>query len=86
MSDNNMSTNVVEVSDDTIAIRVTPVPGQPKIVTLPTGATVADALKAAGISTDSTSVLQVNASPAKGNTVLADSDRITVAKGAKGNI
>lgn len=85
MSDNNMSTNVVEVSEDTIAVRITPVPGQPKIVTLASGSSVSDALSAAGINVDNDSVIQVNASPASASTTLSDSDRVTVAKGAKGN-
>ena len=84
--DNKMSTNVVEVSEDTIAVRVTPVPGQPKLVTLAPKSTAGDAIKAADITINDDSVIQVNAVPANENTVLVDSDRVTVAKGAKGNI
>ena len=83
--DNKMSTNVVEVSEDTIAVRVTPVPGQPKLVTLAPKSTAGDAIEAADITVNDDSVIQVNAVPANEDTVLKDSDRVTVAKGAKGN-
>lgn len=85
-NDNNMSTNAVDIVEGAIAVRVTPVPGQPKLVTLsPDAATVQDALKVAGITYDNDSVFQVNAEPAALGTTLAEGDRVTVAKGAKGN-
>jgi len=87
MSDdeNNMSTNVVNVDDDTIAVRVTPVPGQPMIVTLPPGSTVRKVCEVAAITPSSDLTYQVNAVPATLDSTVKDGDRVTIAMGAKGN-
>jgi len=83
--DNNMSTNVVDVNEDTIAVRVSPVPGQPKIVTLPPGSTVNAVCAAASITSTGESIYQVNSVPATLSSIVHDGDRVTIAVGAKGN-
>lgn len=68
-----------------IFVKVTEVPGTTQEVGLNDGATVSDALTAAGKTVGSNMELTVNGSKASNDTVLSDNARIVIAKSAKGN-
>lgn len=67
-----------------IDVTLTFVPGRKNEYTLEDGATVGDLLSVAEVSAEGY-LLQVNAADADSSTVLYDGDRVTLAKGAKGN-
>lgn len=64
-------------------IKVVRVPGRTEIVELNSGATVADALAAAGTSVSSGESLKINATPADHSDVLSEGDKVIISKGAK---
>lgn len=68
-----------------ITVKVIRVPGLAVEVGLEDGATVADALSAANVQIQSGEQLTVNAGAATTSTSLSDSDRIVLARSAKGN-
>lgn len=68
-----------------IDIKVVVVPGAVKEVVLEDGATVADALTAAGYSADGYTINLDGHSDASLDTVLSDGQRIAISKNAKGN-
>ncbi len=68
-----------------ISVKVVRVPGAVTEVELNDGATVADALAAAGTSLSSGEAVKVDATPAELTTTLSDGNRVVIAKGAKGN-
>jgi uncharacterized Zn ribbon protein len=68
-----------------ITIKVIRVPGAVVDVALEDGATVENALSAAGTSLQSGEKVTVNGSDASLGTVLSDGDKVILAKGAKGN-
>lgn len=68
-----------------VEVKVVRVPGAVKDVVLETGATVNDALAAAGVSLDSNESVVVNGQATSGTAPISDGSRILVAKGAKGN-
>lgn len=68
-----------------INIRIARVPGTVQELALEDGATVADALRQAGMSVQTGEALKVNISDATTGQVLSDGDRIMLVKGAKGN-
>lgn len=66
-------------------VRLARVPGSVQELALNDGATVSDALTAAGTSVQSGEVLKVNGADASLGTQLNDGDRVLLVKGAKGN-
>lgn len=70
---------------EVIEVKVVRVPGAVKDVMLNDGATVADALSAAGITLESGEAAKVNGSDVDSTTTLSNGDRVILAKAAKGN-
>jgi len=68
-----------------IFVKVVRVPGAVTEVALSQGATVADALSAAGISSTGSESIRVGAADATVDTSVSDGDRVVIAQGAKGN-
>ena len=68
----------------TIEAKVVRVPGAVKDVALNEGATVGDALQAAGVEIGPGEVVSMNGTAAGNDQRVSDGDRIIVAKGAKG--
>ncbi len=68
-----------------IMVKVVRVPGSAHEYGLEDGATVAEALEAAGITQQSGEQLTVNNEPADLSDMLEDDDRVILQKGAKGN-
>lgn len=68
-----------------IFVKVVRVPGAVTEVALSEGATVADALSAAGISSTGSESIRVGAADATVDTSVSDGDRVVIAQGAKGN-
>jgi putative ubiquitin-RnfH superfamily antitoxin RatB of RatAB toxin-antitoxin module len=68
-----------------IFVKVVRVPGAVTEVALSQGATVADALSAAGISSTGSESIRVGAADATVDTSVGDGDRVVIAQGAKGN-
>ena len=68
-----------------IFVKVVRVPGAVTEVALSQGATVADALSAAGISSSGSESIRVGAADATVDTSVSDGDRVVIAQGAKGN-
>ena len=67
----------------TMFVKVVRVPSTVTEVALEDGATVADALAAASLTTQPNEALTVNAQPATPDTVLSDGDRVVLAMAAK---
>ena len=70
---------------DMITVKVIRVPGAVTEVALNAGATIADALAAANMSTSATESIKLGAAPADVSTVVSNGDRVVVSQGAKGN-
>ena len=70
---------------DEILVKVIRIPGAVTEVTLSSGATVADALSAAGVEPSGSETIKVGAETVETSHTLADGDRVVVAQGAKGN-
>jgi hypothetical protein len=68
-----------------ITVKIIRVPGLAVEVGLNDGATVGDALAAANVTINAGEQLSVNTVEATTSTVLADGDRVILAKAAKGN-
>lgn len=68
-----------------IFVKVVRVPGAVTEVALSQGATVADAMSAAGISSTGSESIRVGAADATVDTSVSDGDRVVIAQGAKGN-
>ena len=68
-----------------IFVKVVRVPGAVTEVALSQGATVADAMSAAGISSSGSESIRVGAADATVDTSVSDGDRVVIAQGAKGN-
>lgn len=68
-----------------IFVKVVRVPGAVTEVALSQGATVADAMSAAGISFTGSESIRVGAADATVDTSVSDGDRVVIAQGAKGN-
>lgn len=68
-----------------ITAKVVKVPGAQVEVVLEDGATVQDALDAAGKTVDEGQTVQVNGTQASTSTEISDGARVVIAKGAKGN-
>ena len=66
-----------------IFVKVVRVPGAVSEVCLPEGATVADALEAAGITPSANEEVSVNGHKADLSTTLYDTNRVIVSKAAK---
>lgn len=71
---------------DFLNVKIVEVPGAVREVTLENGASVGDALAAAGMTVRDGYKLEVSGKPgATEGTVLSDGDKVVLAKGAKGN-
>ena len=68
-----------------IFVKEVRVPGAVTEVALSQGATVADAMSAAGISSTGSESIRVGAADATVDTSVSDGDRVVIAQGAKGN-
>jgi sulfur carrier protein ThiS len=68
----------------TVQAKVVRVPGAVKDVELNSGATVSDALRAAGVDLGPGETVSMNGSTVEGSREISQGDRIIVAKGAKG--
>lgn len=68
-----------------VEAKVIQVPGAVKDVALEDGATVNDALSAAGVTVESGYTIKVDGADASGSTSVSNGSRIIIAKGAKGN-
>lgn len=68
-----------------IFVKVGKVPGATTEVVLNQGATVADALSAAGIEMTSTTLIKLNGGEVNTSDTLSDNSRLIVSDGAKGN-
>lgn len=68
----------------TITVKVAVVPGTVTEVALEDGASVADAISSANVSTDGYSV-KLNGVATNNSATLSDGDRIFISKDAKGN-
>ena len=68
-----------------IFVKVVRIPGAVTEVALSQGATVADAMSAAGISSTGSESIRVGAADATVDTSVSDGDRVVIAQGAKGN-
>lgn len=68
-----------------IFVKVVRIPGAVTEVALSQGATVADAMSAAGISSSGSESIRVGAADATVDTSVSDGDRVVIAQGAKGN-
>jgi|TARA_B100001093_G_scaffold149278_1_gene142025 putative ubiquitin-RnfH superfamily antitoxin RatB of RatAB toxin-antitoxin module len=68
-----------------IFVKVGKVPGATTEVVLEQGATVAEALSAAGIEIGSTTEIKLNGAAVSQSDVLGDNSRLIVSDGAKGN-
>jgi hypothetical protein len=69
----------------TINVKVIRLPGDVKNVPLNSGATVADAARAAGFSLNGNETIQINSSEATANSYVSDGDSVVISVGAKGN-
>jgi len=67
-------------------IKVIRVPGRTSTVEVSEGASVAEALNAAGINLQSGEACKVNGAQSDLNATLSEGDKVIVAKGAKGNV
>lgn len=68
-----------------ITVKIIRMPAVVKDVTLPYGATVAEALDQADIDIDPSEKITVDGNTASGATVLTNQARVVLARGAKGN-
>lgn len=68
-----------------IEVMVIRIPGFTKNVALNDGATVGDALSAAGVSIGESETVKIGGLDANAGTVVRNGDRVVIAKGAKGN-
>lgn len=68
-----------------VTVKVVRVPGAVTEVVLNDGATVADALSAAGTSLGDGEAVTINGATAGNDTPVSEGARVVIAKGAKGN-
>ena len=68
-----------------ITVKVAKAPGAVVEVVLDSGATVSDAIEAAGKTVDDGQGVSLNGSSTQLSASVSDGDRVVIAKGAKGN-